>query len=242
MSTQREKEILKTLLGKKKVTVSELAEKLFASESSIRRDLARLEKQQLLKRIHGGAVIEENSISALKIPFVVREMEQLDEKTLIAKAAIEYVNDYDVIFLDASSSAYTLIPYLATKNHLTVITSGVKALIKLGEYNIKAISTGGELLPSCQSLVGERAISTVSQYNADVAFFSCRGVSYDGLLTDISEQENYVRSKMIKHAKASYLLCASKKIGKKYFHNLCTVKDISKILCDDTLPESLSGK
>ena len=239
MSKEREKEILKLLLARKKITVNELSKLLFTSESSIRRDLVRLENQQLVKRIHGGAVIEENSISTLKIPFVMRELEQSDAKIKIAKQAIEYINDYDVIFLDASSSAYSLVPFLAVKNHLTVITSGTKTLVKLGEYGIKAISTGGELLPSCQSLVGEEAYRTIESFNANSVFFSCRGLSDDGFLTDISDSENNVRRKMIAHSKNAYLMCASNKLGQKYFHNLCTVKDISKVICDTPLPENL---
>lgn len=239
MSKEREKEILRLLLAKKKITVNELSNLLFTSESSIRRDLARLENQQLVKRIHGGAIIEENSISTLKIPFVMRELEQSDAKIKIAKQAIEYINDYDVIFLDASSSAYSLVPFLAVKNHLTVITSGTKTLVKLGEYGIKAISTGGELLPSCQSLVGEEAYRTIESFNANSVFFSCRGLSDDGFLTDISDNENNVRRKMIAHSKNAYLMCASNKLGQKYFHNLCTVKDISKVICDTPLPEHL---
>ncbi len=239
MSKEREKEILRLLLAKKKITVNELSNLLFTSESSIRRDLARLENQQLVKRIHGGAIIEENSISTLKIPFVMRELEQSDAKIKIAKQAIEYINDYDVIFLDASSSAYSLVPFLAVKNHLTVITSGTKTLVKLGEYGIKAISTGGELLPSCQSLVGEEAYRTIESFNANSVFFSCRGLSDDGFLTDISDSENNVRRKMIAHSKNAYLMCASNKLGQKYFHNLCTVKDISKVICDTPLPEHL---
>lgn len=239
MSKEREKEILRLLLAKKKITVNELSNLLFTSESSIRRDLARLENQQLVKRIHGGAIIEENSISTLKIPFVMRELEQSDAKIKIAKQAIEYINDYDVIFLDASSSAYSLVPFLAVKNHLTVITSGTKTLVKLGEYGIKAISTGGELLPSCQSLVGEEAYRTIESFNANSVFFSCRGLSDDGFLTDISDSENNVRRKMIAHSKNAYLMCASNKLGQKYFHNLCTVKDISKVICDTPLSEHL---
>lgn len=239
MSKEREKEILKLLLAKKKITVNELSNLLFTSESSIRRDLARLENQQLVKRIHGGAIIEENSISTLKIPFVMRELEQSDAKIKIAKQAVEYINDYDVIFLDASSSAYSLVPFLAVKNHLTVITSGTKTLVKLGEYGIKAISTGGELLPSCQSLVGEEAYRTIESFNANSVFFSCRGLSDDGFLTDISDSENNVRRKMIAHSKNAYLMCASNKLGQKYFHNLCTVKDITKVICDIPLPEQL---
>lgn len=240
MNKEREREILKILLAEKKITVSEISARLFASESSVRRDLASLEKRQLVKRVHGGAVIEENSISTMKIPFVLRELEESDAKVEMAKKAIEFVSDYDVIFLDASSSAYNLVPFLATKNHLTVITSGIKTLLRLGDYGIKAISTGGDLLPSCRSLVGEEAYKTIESYNANVVFFSCRGLSDDGVLTDISDTENFVRRRMIAHSEKAYLMCASNKIGKKYFHNLCSAKDISGIICEKELPNSLS--
>lgn len=235
MNSERQKQILEKLLIHKKVTVKDLAKELYTSEPSIRRDLTDLEKQKLLKRIHGGAILEENGNSALKIPFVIREMEQADAKVIIAKKAIELIKDNDVIFLDASSSAYNLIPYLPLKNNLTVITSGVKALTKLGEYNIKTISTGGELMPSCLALVGEEAYKTIERINADIAFFSCRGLSDDGYLTDISPAENYVRQKMMEHAKQAFLLCAGEKVGKKYFHNLCTTRDISGVISETDL-------
>lgn len=235
MDADRRKRILEKILIQKNITVKELAKELYASESSIRRDLAELEKEKLIKRVHGGAILEETGSSAMKIPFMIRELEQIDAKIIMAKKAIEYVHDNDVIFLDASSSAYNLIPYLPLKNNLTVITSGIKALSKLGEYNIKTISTGGELLPTCLSLVGEEAYKTIECYNADVAFFSCRGLSEDGKLTDISPAENYVRQKMIQHSKKAFLMCAGEKIGKSFFHNLCTTRDISGVISEADL-------
>ena len=77
------------LLKKKKVTVKELAGTLYVSEPSVRRDLARLENQNLIKRIHGGAMIEETAISKNKIPFKVRELEESSAKIIIAKEAVK---------------------------------------------------------------------------------------------------------------------------------------------------------
>ena len=230
MSIDREKQILEILLKEKKSSVKQLAKILFVSEPSVRRDLQSLEKQNLIKRIHGGAVIEETALSKNKIPFLIREYEQSSAKTMIAKKAIELICDNDIVFLDASTSCYYLIPFLASKRNLTVITNGVKALIKLAEYGINTISTGGALLNSCLALVGEEAYKTIETYNADIALFSCRGVSNDGYLTDISPEENNARKKMIQHARKSYLLCTSEKIGKSYFHNLCHKDAITGII------------
>ena len=52
MNKEREKKILID----KKVTVKDLAKSIYASEPSIRRDLLSLERQNLVKRIHGGAI------------------------------------------------------------------------------------------------------------------------------------------------------------------------------------------
>ena len=160
MNIEREKQILEVLLKEKRVTVRQLAKRLFISEPSVRRDLARLEKQNLIKRVHGGAVLEETALSKNKIPFLIREYEQSSAKTLIAQKAIELVSDNDVVFLDASTSCYYLIPFLASKRNLTVITNGVKALAKLAEYDITTFSTGGALVNSCLVLVG--AVSAVA--------------------------------------------------------------------------------
>lgn len=230
MSIDREKQILEILLHKKQATVKELAGELFISEPSVRRDLVKLESQHLIKRIHGGAVIDETAVSKNKIPFLIREYEQSSAKVSIAERAAELISDGNVIFLDASTSCYYLIPHLASKKNLTVITNGVKTLIKLAEYDINTISTGGTLINSCLAMVGEEAYKNIESFNADIAFFSCRGISNTGYLTDISKEENNVRKRMINHSKKAYLLCAKEKFGKEYFHNLCHKDEIDGVI------------
>ncbi|MBQ7901478.1 MAG: DeoR/GlpR transcriptional regulator [Clostridia bacterium] len=232
MNQERKRQILEIILKEKKVNVKELSKRLFISEPSIRRDLAELEKEKLLRRVHGGAILEEHSDSYIKIPFIIREFEFYDAKNIIAKKAADLVKDGDVIMLDASSSAYAMIPFLADKSNITVITSGVKSLIRLAEYGINTYSTGGRLLPSCLSMIDSDAQDTISNYNADIVFFSCRGLSEDGIATDFSIEENLVRQKMIAQSKRAVLLCAGEKYGKKYMHNLCKVKDIDCVVSE----------
>ena len=235
MNKEREKIILEMLLKKKRVTVNELSHTLYISEPSVRRDLADLEKQNLIKRIHGGAVLEETLISKNKIPFIIREYEQSSAKTIIAQKAADYVKDNDIVFLDAATSAVRVIPFLLSKANITVVTNGVRALTSLAEFNINSISTGGRLVNSCLALVGDEAYKTIDSINANIAFFSCRGLSEDGYLTDISPEEDYVRQRMIKNAEHAYLLCATDKFGKKYFHNLCHKDEISGIISENDL-------
>lgn len=237
MNKEREKQILSEILRSKKVNVKELAEKLYASEPSIRRDLINLEKQGFVKRVHGGAILEENGVSVSKIPFVIRELEQSDAKIIIAEKASNLVKDGDCIFLDASSSAYAVVPFLASKIDITVITNGIKAAAKLCEYGIKTICTGGELIASCLSMVKDTSYPIIDSFNADICFFSCRGLGYDGILSDISFDENIVRQHMIKKSKKSYLLCTSEKFGKKYYHTLAHVSEVTGVISEKEIPE-----
>jgi len=230
MNKEREKLILEIMLKEKKVTVKRLSKLLYASEPSIRRDLAGLEASSLVRRVHGGAVLNENGSGETKIPFLIRELEESNEKLIIAQKAAPLVKDGDVIFLDASSSAFNMIPFIAEKKDITVITNGIKAINALCEYKdrgLKIIATGGRVHTTCLAFVGEDAFKTIEQYNADVCFFACRGLSNDGRLTDIAPDEDYVRIKMIEHSKKSYLLCTAEKIGNEYYHNICHLDKIS---------------
>lgn len=242
MKSDREKVILEIAIRDKQVNVKKLARDLYASESSIRRDLNRLEKQNLLKRIHGGAILDENALSAIKIPFLIRELEKSDEKVQIASKAASYIQDGNVIFLDASTSAYNIIPYLAERKNIIVITNGIKALMKLAEYNINCIGTGGTVMSSCQAFIGEDSYKVIESYHADICFFSCRGLSSDGVLSDISQQENFVRQKMMQHSAKSYLLCTSDKIGKQYYHTLCVASELSGIISTLDLSDKIKQK
>ena len=238
MNKEREKTILTILLNEERVYVKDLAKRLYASEPSVRRDLQSLENQGLLKRIHGGAILIEGSQGSNIIPFAIREYEQADEKIVIAKKAAELVHDGDVVMIDSSSSAFSVIPFLAEKNNLTVVTNSVKALEELAEYKINSYSTGGSLLSACMSLVGHNALTMLESINANILFFSCRGISDDGWISDISVEENIIRKKMIEKSERQYLLSAGEKFGKTYFHNLCHINDITGVISEtDSLPD-----
>ncbi len=232
---EREEEILRLLNDGEVKNNAELAKKLFISSQTLRRDLEKLESKGLIIRTHGGAVPSRHPADR-HIPFFLREHEQSEAKSFIAKKAMEYIRDGDTIMLDGTTSACALVPYLSTFKDITVISSSAKACFLLGNMDIKTICTGGHMLTRSLSYIGDDAIRTLENYNADVAFFSCRGLSEDGLLTDPSIEENLIRRAMMKQSRRKIFLCDSTKIGKKYQHNLCHAKQIDIIICEKELP------
>lgn len=60
--------ILDLLAQKRSATVLELCDALDASESTIRRDLTQLDRQGLLKKVHGGATLVGRTVLADEPP------------------------------------------------------------------------------------------------------------------------------------------------------------------------------
>ena len=235
---ERQEMILNALLESDHITTQELSAKLFVSVPTLRRDLIKLEQMGKIIRTHGGARLIKKSADE-KIPFFLREKEQNDAKEIMAQKAVELVRDGDIIMLDGSTSAYTIIPYLTDFKNLIVITSSAKSSFLLGRMGINTICTGGKMITGSLSYIGENAENTVKQYNADIVFFSCRGLSMDGKLTDNSIEENRLRRIMLHHAKKRVFLCDSTKVGHTYLNNLCHLSEVDEIICEQVLPGNL---
>ena len=225
---QRENSYLK-ILSEREHSIHEIAQKLFISEPTVRRDIKELEKKGII--IHTKGVIKLNIASPdQRIPIFLRELEQTEEKSEMAHIAIKHIRDGYTIMLDASTSAYSIIPHLDKFKNLFVITSGMKSALALTTLGIKCLCTGGEIVPESFSYVGTDAEATLRRYRADVAFFSCRGLSNDGIATDNSIKENSVRRIMIEHSRKKYLLCDKSKFNKTYLNVLCDTKEISGVI------------
>lgn len=235
---ERQDKILNALMEKENVSLQELSGKLFISIPTLRRDLVKLEELGKIIRTHGGAKLVKKSADE-NIPLFLREQEQNSAKAQMAQKAVALVKDGDTIFLDGSTSAYTIIPLLAEFRKLTVITSSAKSSFLLGQMDINNICTGGRMLNRSFSYIGEEAERTVRSYNADIVFFSCRGLSMDGRLTDNSIEENRLRRAMIQQSTKKVLLCDSSKLDKLYLNTLCHLSDLNNLICDIPLPHSL---
>lgn len=235
---EREEKIIDILRINDITTVDEIAKKLFVSKPTVRRDLDKLVKKGIVSRTHGGAVLIKNAADE-KIPYSLREQEQNNAKTVMAKKAIKYIKDGYTIMLDGSTSAFAIIPLLSEFNNIIVITNSAKASLILGQMGIKNISTGGHMINKSFSYVGEDAIRTIKNYNADIVLFSCRSLSENGYLTDNSIEENQVRRAMIKKSHKSVFLCDKSKINKTCLNNLCHISEIDEIISDEIIPENI---
>lgn len=233
-SLERQEEILEILAKKRSISVKELARILYVSEPTVRRDLTMLEEQGKIQRTHGGAVLR--MVPDAEIPLMFREDKNNSAKRIIAEKAAEYISDGDVIFLDASSTVACIVPLLEKFNDLIVITNSPKTSVKLGEKGIKNYCTGGLLLSHSVAFVGSQTERFISEINADLFFFSSRGYTENGMITDSSESEAAVKKAMLKNSARAFYLCDSSKKNNKYAFNICKTSDVFAVLDEKTSP------
>ena len=226
---ERKEQILDILKMKKAVSVEELCQTLYTSGATIRRDLQMLEKDGMIKRTHGGAVLLEGN--STETPLVLRESENSQKKQAISELAVTHIADGMTLFLDSSSTASYIIRQLPPFKGLKVITNGIKTASLLSEYkNIKTYCTGGIIRDNSRSLVGHAAENFISQFNADIAFMSCRGMSVDKGATDPSDEEAYIKKEYIKNSDKRILLCDTTKIGVNYFCKVAPLNEFDFII------------
>ncbi len=217
------------LLSERDYTVKELSAKLFVSEPTVRRDIIVLEKKDKVVCKRGNVKLKINYADQ-RIPLFIRDMEHTEEKKEIALKAVSHIKDGYVIMLDASTTAYCLLPQLASFKNLLLITNGAKTALEAASMGIRTICTGGEMTLESFCYVGTDAENILRKYNANVAFFSCRGLTEGGIATDNSILENSIRRIMIKNSEESYLLCDKTKFNKKFLNTLCDIKEITDVI------------
>lgn len=232
LNREREQQIINILKAADGfVTVKELCETLFASESSIRRDLKSLEQRGFVKRSHGGATAVTNFSNI--VTFNQRTRENISAKREIAQKAATLINDGDVIFLDQSSTAFYLANEIKNRGSLTVVTNNIEIMMLLSASMVKVISSGGYLSSENRNcLIGADAEDTFRKIYADIGFFSVKALSNDGIVTDCSPEEISVRNVMIKNAKKIALLCDSTKFGDCATYKQCDISDVDYLISE----------
>ncbi len=237
---EREEAILNVLMERESISVRELSGMLYVSVPTLRRDLIKLEQKGRIIRTHGGAQLLKKA-GDQKVPFLLREQEQNSAKNIMAQRAAELIKDGDVIMLDSSTSVCSIVPLLPQFNNIIVITSSAKASYVLGELGITNICTGGRMIPGAFGYVGEDAERTVMSYNADIVFFSCRGLTMDGRLTDNDTEENSLRRAMFRQSARRVCLCDSTKFDHIYLNSLCHISEVDELICEVPVPAQLQA-
>jgi DeoR family fructose operon transcriptional repressor len=203
LTPERHRKIIELLGDKQVVTIQELVDATYSSESTIRRDLSQLQKEKKLKRVHGGASLLHQKSEELSL--IEKSEKNLSEKEKIAQYAAALVKKGDCIYIDAGTTTLQMIPYLKDKE-ITVVTNGISHLERLSENYIPTYLIGGFVKPTTKALVGSRALSSLNVYRFDKCFLGINGIHHEAGYTTPDPEEAAIKQLAISISQEAFIL------------------------------------
>ena len=226
---------LELLKQQKRATFSELAKLFRVSESTIRRDLRELEKRNMIKRTHGGAVLPE--IVRLELSIDERKTKFHLEKERIGKFAAQYINSGETVLMDAGTTTLEVARNIKGKENLWIITNAVNISTLLTSVDqVRVVLTGGELCRRYLSMVGPTAEETISKFHVDKVILGADAISVKYGLSCASLQEAQVKKVMIKAGREIIIVADHSKIGKVAFTSVVPITQIHTLITDSKVP------
>lgn len=228
---ERKSAILDLLKENTKLSVSYICEYFKVSPATIRNDLRELENKGLLKRTHGGVIsnlkarYEQNSNQ--------KEVKLLNEKKLIANAALSFVEDGDTIAIDTGTTTLEFAKLLSARKRLTVVTNDIEIARILEDIaDASIILIGGLVRNGFHCSVGPIAINGISQLFVDKVFIGTNGITIDEGLTTPDINQAVIKKAMIDIASEVILLTDSSKFGYKAFAKFSPISNVNIIITD----------
>ncbi len=236
-NTERQEQIINYLLLNHFASIDELAQNIYVSSATVRRDLKKLEQKGFVKTVYGGVALAEYSHSA--VPISIRERENLLAKKQIARKAAMLIQDNDTILLDSSSSCRHICRHIINRKNLTVFTNSLGVCNELQNTTISVYCTGGILKNKSDFFSGHFTEEFLKHVDANLLFFSASGLLANGDIVDFSEAGASIRKMMLSRASKSIFLCDSSKFEKKNSFKICNISDVSQIISNDPAIEEM---
>lgn len=222
------------------VTVRDL-EKIFpgTSNMTIRRDLAYLEDMGYIVRTRGGAKSIKCLSRAMEDIYSLRAMVNTEAKEIIAKKAVEFVEEGRSIFIDSGTTMMCFARMLPDKN-LSILTCGPNIALEVMKRNNPSITLiGGQINRNTISASGSNSLYFIKNVNIDIAFMATSGFSLESGFTSGDFNECMLKRAVIKKARKVILLMDSGKINKNMTFTFGALKDIDILICERDIPQDI---
>ena len=124
MKADRINKIHELIKERQIISLDELCEIFSVSKNTIRRDIAELDAEGVIEKVYGGIVLKESADNSPE-PFAAREIRNVFEKKIVAQIAAELIQDGEVIYIDSGTTTMHLLPHLANRKQLTIVTANI---------------------------------------------------------------------------------------------------------------------
>lgn len=234
-SAERLQSIRSLLDIRGRVSVVELAEQYQVAQETIRRDLMKLEKNGVVRKIHGGAVSSQNKYEQ---SLAARFTQYIPQKHELAQIAVELIPAGSTLFIDFGTTTNVFAEHIKELSDLTVFTnSHLIAATLSGNSSCEVFVLGGRYDDQIKANLGPMVIDGIGQFFADFAVIGIGGVDPKFGFSDQNIDEATIAKAMIARSTESVILADPSKFNR---HGIAHVADFSQVdyLVSSEVPDS----
>lgn len=227
---KRQRAITEAVMSAGAVRIEELAARFDISVMTVHRDLDELEGRGLLRKSRGVATALSSAL--VESSDVYRASRQLAEKDAIAHAALDFIEPGQAIMLDDSTTTLHLLPHLAAKKPLTVITNTLTIMEELRSANgITMLGLGGQYYNWCSAYMGRITTTTIENLRADLLVMSTSAISDDVAFHQTQETVDVKRA-MFESSSRRILLADHTKFERRALHAMLPLAQFDAVIVD----------
>ncbi len=233
--SRRQHQILDYIREHGSVQVDQLSDHLQVTPQTIRRDLNQLYRQQLLQRVHGGAVVKDNIEN---LGYGARKILMAEEKSDIARHAADLIPDNCSLFINIGTTTERVAEYLSDRKGLLVITNNINVAGMLWPATgLEVMIAGGAVRRSDGGIVGSSAEEFIDNFKVDYAVIGCSAIDSNGEFYDYDFREVRMTRAIIRHARSVILVSDSMKFDRHAPIRIGDLSSIEILVTDTGIPE-----
>jgi len=235
MTLERQDRIVSLVDERGSVTVIDLSETFSVSEATVRRDLVALAERRLIQRVHGGAM-RVGQVATSESPIVQRELEHIEEKTRIGKAAAQLILPGETLLLLGGSTGLAVARELVHHHDLTIVTDSLLVANELlQQRKHKVILAGGTIDPDEQAVRGTLSRLILQQIHVDKVIIGAKAISVTrGISAETLEEAELFQACMA-CADQIIVVTDSSKFQKSALAKVVSIQDIHTLVTDNHL-------
>lgn len=234
---QRQQEILRQITDDGFVQTDDLARFFDKTPQTIRRDFAELEKQGLLKRVHGGA---SSGQARSNKPYKERLVQRVHEKEAIAAFAATLIPNNSHVFISVGTSAAAVAVALQHHTNMRFMTNNLNVAHYLSTNTTAHIGLcGGAIRPQDGAMIDARAVDFVRSMRFDYGVIGIGGIADDGGLYCYSLDEVNMAQAILRQCQKIILVATGKKAGFKANYHMGNLNEIDAFITDKSADKNI---
>ena len=239
MKVDRLNDMEQIILKHGTISLDDLCRCFHVSMSTVRRDVAELIRRKRIQKTYGGVI--RGAVSTSGDLFASWDAQPLTAGKQTGFLAASLVQEGMSVFLDSGAEALELIPYLAEKRNITVISNSLMVLKEAARYHtLNVISLGGIYNCGTASFSGQAALDELAKMSIDLVFLTADGVTLERGLTSANYTEIEVKKNVAKWNRDLVLLADDSVFGRSALITFCEIGRLFAIVCDTPLPNEIA--